>query len=454
MRVFNLRNGESHAELYRAFAARLSPADDADGEATARAILRDVKSRGDAAVLEYTRRFDCADAAALRVPESAIDEAVARVSGTPLWDAMTLAAQRIRAFHERQKRESWLTLSEPGETLGQIIRPLGRVGVYAPGGAAAYPSTVLMAAIPAAVAGVREVALATPPGRNGLPPDATLAAARIAGVSEVYAMGGAQAVAAFAFGTASVPAVVKIVGPGNRFVNAAKRLLFGTVGIDMLAGPSEVAVLADDSASPEIVARELIAQTEHDPLNSALLATPSERVARETQTEIEKQLVELPRAGIVRAALRENGYIALTDTLDEAIAAINAYAPEHLHLLVREPWTVVPRIENAGAILIGDASSAALGDYLAGPCHTLPTAGSARFSSPLNVDDFTKKTSVIALGTDVARRLAPAAIVLAEAEGFAAHAASARQVLSDAKEGTGQGVQQTGNKMFPSFVSH
>ena len=438
MRVFNLRGGASDALLRAAFAARLSPASDADGEATVRAILHAVKERGDAAVLDYTRQFDYADAATVRVPDAAIAGAVSRISGTPLWDALTLAANRIRAFHEKQRRESWVTLSDPGETLGQIVRPLRRVGVYVPGGTAAYPSTVLMAAIPASVAGVPSIALATPPGRNGLPPDATLAATHIAGVSEVYAMGGAQAVAAFAFGTESVAAVMKIVGPGNRFVNAAKRLLYGTVGIDMLAGPSEVAVLADEAASPETVAREILAQTEHDPLNSALLATPSETLARDTILEIENQLRGLPRAGIIRNALRDFGYIVLTDTLDAGVAVVNNYAPEHLHLLVREPWAVVPAIENAGAILIGAASAAALGDYVAGPCHTLPTAGASRFSSPLNVDDFVKKTNIIALGESVAWQLAPAAVIIAEAEGLAAHAASAQHVLNAMNAGTEQ----------------
>ncbi len=431
MRFYDLRGGADTAPLLAAFAGRVSPSRDADGESVVRAILDAVRVGGDKAVLEYTRRFDYAGATALRVPDEAVEAATRRVKGTPLWDAMLFAADRIRSFHEKHRRESWMTLGTPGETLGQIIRPLSRVGVYVPGGTASYPSTVLMGAIPARVAGVPSVVVATPPNREtGLPPDATLAAARVAGVSEVYAMGGAQAIAALAFGTESVAPVVKIVGPGNRFVNLAKRLVFGVVGIDMLAGPSEVGVLADDTASPITVALEIITQTEHDPLNSALVVTTSPALAAALPAEVERQLADLPRAAIVSAALGDFGYIALVDTMEEAVSIINAYAPEHLHLLTRNSWGLIPLIENAGAILVGAESAAALGDYVAGPCHTLPTAGSARFSSPLNVDDFVKKTSVIALGGSAARALAPAAVAFAEAEGLEAHARSARHVLN------------------------
>lgn len=430
MRLYDLRNGANQATLRTAFADRLSPADDEGGEAIVRTILSDVKKGGDNAVLELTRRFDYPQATTLRVSDTAIESAVRRVENTPLWEAMTLAANRIRHFHEKHKRESWLTLSTPGETLGQVIRPLSRVGVYVPGGTAAYPSTVLMAAIPAKVAGVPSIALATPPNREtGLPPDATLAAAYIAGVTEIYAMGGAQAVGALAFGTETVAPVVKIVGPGNRFVNIAKRLVYGIVGIDMLAGPSEVGIIADETASAETVAIEIIAQTEHDPLNSAFLVTTSPVLAEAVERAIHQQLADLPRADTVRTALKNFGYIALVDTLSDAVIAMNAYAPEHLHLLVQTPWQVVPGIENAGAILIGEHSTAALGDYVAGPCHTLPTAGSSRFSSPLNIDDFTKKTNIIAFDNAVATSLAGAAVTFAEAEGLEAHARSARHVL-------------------------
>ncbi|MBC8141503.1 MAG: histidinol dehydrogenase [Armatimonadetes bacterium] len=433
MLYFDLRDPAQESALRAAFAARVSSAHDAEGEATVRAILDAVRTEGDPAVIRYTRRFDCAEAVALRVPASAITDAANRVREMPLWDALQVAAGRIRSFHERGKRESWLTLDTPGETLGQMVRPLSRVGVYVPGGTAAYPSTVLMATIPAQVAGVPSIALATPPGKNGLPPDATLAAAQIAGVSEVYAMGGAQAVAALAFGTESVASVVKIVGPGNRFVNLAKRLLFGTVGIDMLAGPSEVGVLCDDTANVVSIATEIIAQTEHDPLNSALVVSTSQAIADALPAEIERQLSDLPRAEVVRAALTKFGYLVFAPDLPDAIAVINDYAPEHLHVYLHDPWRAVPMIENAGAILIGEASTAALGDYVAGPCHTLPTAGNARFSSPLHVDDFQKKTSIIALGSAVAAELAPAALSIATFEGLEAHARSARHVLMNAK---------------------
>lgn len=433
MLYFDLRDPVQLPALRAAFASRVSSAYDAGGEATVRAILDAVRTGGDAAVLSYTRRFDYEGATMLCVPVSAINDAADRVRQTPLWDALQVAAGRIRSFHERGKRESWLTLDTPGETLGQMVRPLSRVGVYVPGGTAAYPSTVLMATIPAQVAGVPSVVMATPPGKNGIPPDATLAAAQIAGVSEVYAMGGAQAIAALAFGTESIAPVVKIVGPGNRFVNLAKRLLFGTVGIDMLAGPSEVGVLCDDTANVATVAAEIIAQTEHDPLNSALVVTTAPTIVDALPAEIERQLSDLPRAEIVRAALEKFGYLVLTDNLPDAIAAINDYAPEHLHVYLREPWQAVPLIENAGAILIGESSTAALGDYVAGPCHTLPTAGNARFSSPLHVDDFQKKTSIVALGETVAAKLAPAALTIATFEGLEAHARSARHVLISEK---------------------
>ncbi|MBC8138818.1 MAG: histidinol dehydrogenase [Fibrella sp.] len=432
MRLYDLRNGADPTPLRNAFSDRISPTDDEAGEGVVRTILSDVRRGGDDAVLELTRRFDYAGATTLRVSHEAVETAVRRVENTPLWEAMGFAANRVRSFHEKHRRESWLTLSTPGETLGQVIRPLSRVGVYVPGGTAAYPSTVLMAAIPARVAGVPFIALATPPNKEtGLPPDATLAAAHIAGVSEIYAMGGAQAIAALAYGTETVPPVVKIVGPGNRYVNLAKRLLYGVVGIDMLAGPSEVGIIADDTASVKTVAIEVIAQTEHDPLNSALLVTTSFALATAVQSEIKQQLTDLPRAGIVRSALENSGYIAIVDTISEAIAIMNVYSPEHLHLLVENPWQVVNGIENAGAILIGEDSAAAIGDYVAGPCHTLPTAGSARYSSPLHVDDFTKKTSIIALNKTVARSLASAAVSFAEAEGLEAHARSARHVLED-----------------------
>lgn len=425
MRLLDFRAGMTLPEARALFDSRFADIQD-DAEATVRAILSDVKHRGDTAVLEYTQKWDYAAATTLRVPDEAIAAAVERIQQTPLWDAMQKSAKRIADFHQRQLRESWITLGTAGETLGQKITPLKRVGIYIPGGAAAYPSTVLMVGIPATVAGVKEIALTTPPSKEtGLPPDGTLAAAFLAGITEVYAVGGAQAIGALAYGTSSVPRVDKIVGPGNVYVNLAKRQVFGTVGIDMLAGPSEVAILADGTVDAETAARELICQTEHDPLNSALVATSDAAHLAAIQAAVERQLTDLPRAEVVRRALAERSFAAITTTLDEAIALVNAYAPEHLHVLCADPWSLVSRIENAGAILLGPHSNAALGDYAAGPSHTLPTAGCARFASPLNVDDFLKKSSLIHFDAPTAHALAEIATTFGRYEGLEGHARAA-----------------------------
>ena len=407
------------------FDTRFSDIQDS-AEQTVREILAAVKTDGDTAALAYTQKFDYPQAHSLRVPDDAIAAATKRIQATPLWAAMEKSAARIADFHRRQLKESWVTLGSAGELLGQKISPLRRVGIYIPGGAAAYPSTVLMVGVPARVAGVREIALTTPPSKEtGLPPDGTLAAAALAGITEIYAIGGAQAIGALAYGTKSIPRVDKIVGPGNVYVNLAKRQVFGTVGIDMLAGPSEVGVLVDHTTDPETAARELICQTEHDPLNSALLASSSEPIAEAILAAIERQLRDLPRADIVRKALAERSFLALTEDLDQAITVINAYAPEHLHVLCTEPWTVLPRIENAGAILLGPHSNAALGDYVAGPSHTLPTAGCARFASPLNVDDFLKKSSILHFDQETAKSLAEVAQIFGRYEGLEGHARAA-----------------------------
>ena len=425
MRFFETRNTLIE-ELRRAFEGRLAGAS-AAVEGTVREILEDVQRRGDAAVLDYSRRWDFARAETLRVPTEAIEDAAARVRATDLWPVLERSAARIREFHERQKRQSWMDTSRPGEILGQIIRPLKRVGVYVPGGTAAYPSTVLMAAIPAKTAGVPQIALATPPdAETGLPPDATLAACVAAGVTEVYAMGGAQAIAAFAFGTESIPRIDKIVGPGNVYVNLAKKLVYGTVGIDMLAGPSEVAILADADADPESAAADILTQCEHDKNASALIVSPSREFLDAVQAQIERHLETLPRAEIARAAIQNNGFAVLTETLEQAAEIVSLYAPEHLHLDVRDNWAILGLIENAGAILLGPHSSAPLGDYMAGPSHTLPTAGNARFASPLNVDDFVKKTSLLSFSADAARPLAEDAARFAEFEGLEGHARRAR----------------------------
>lgn len=428
MRRIDLRRGEETLEsLRRRFLDRMETENEG-AEAAVREILAAVRTRGDAAALEYTRRFDCPDAHGLRVPDAAIEKAVARVQETPLWDAMHVARERIRRFHERQRRESWFDTSRPGEIIGQRIVPLQRVGIYIPGGAAAYPSTVLMVAVPARVAGVASLALATPPWKeSGLPPDGTLAAARLAGVDEVYAVGGAQAIGALAFGTQSVPAVEKIVGPGNVYANLAKKMVYGAVGIDLLAGPSEVAILADETANPITLAADLVCQTEHTPNNAALVATPSPALAASLLSAVERQLADLPRAAIVRQSLAEQGYLVLTRDLEEAVAVVNAYAPEHLHVDVADPWALLPALQNAGAVLIGPHSGAAHGDYVAGPSHTLPTGACARFASPLHVDDFVKKQSVIYLSAAAAADLSDAATAFAQYEGLEGHARAARQ---------------------------
>lgn len=425
MRLFDTQQDSLDA-LAVVFARRSAPAEARAVQESVQAILGDVRARGDAAVLDYTRRWDCPAASTLRVAGDEIEAAKARVQQTPLWPVLEVAAARIRSFHEKHKRQSWMDVSAPGEMLGQIIRPLARVGVYVPGGTAAYPSTVLMAAIPARVAGVDTIVVATPPGRDGRVPDATLAACQVAGVTEVYAMGGAQAIGALAYGTETIPPMDKIVGPGNLYVNLAKRLVYGVVGIDLLAGPSEVGILADEAADPGAAAADVLAQCEHDAHCSALIATPSEAFARAVVREIDEQIATLPARGeIVRAALASNGFLVRTQSLDEAAGVMSRYAPEHLHLLVREPWGLLARIENAGAILIGAHTSAPLGDYVLGPSHTLPTAGCARFSSPLNIDDFMKKTSVAFVDAAAAARLAPLAAVFANVEGLPAHARAA-----------------------------
>jgi histidinol dehydrogenase len=422
LRFYDTRETALNA-LETVFSSRLTAASEA-AEASVREILTNVRERGDSAVLDYTRRWDYPQAEILRVPLEAVEAATRRVrQDADVWSALNLAADRIRAFHEKQKRQSWFDVtSVPGETLGQIIRPLARVGVYVPGGTAAYPSTVLMTTIPAFVAGVRSVALVTPPQADtGLPPDGTLAAAHLAGVTEIYGVGGAQAVGALAYGTDSIPRVDKIVGPGNVFVNLAKRLVYGTVGIDMLAGPSEIAILADDSADPETAAADILAQVEHDALTSAVIATPSRAFADAVAAALLRQIDTLPRADIARRALQSHGYLVLTRSLEEAAAVISLYAPEHLHVDVAEPWEILGSIENAGAILLGPHTSASHGDYIAGPSHTLPTAGCARFASPLSVDDFLKRTSLLYLGKEASARLAPSAARFAALEGLEGH---------------------------------
>ena len=423
MRFFDTRT-HSLPFLQTVFDARLTGAN-AEAETVVRTILDDVQKNGDTAVLNYTRRFDFASAETLRVPEEEIDKATRRVQATDLWPVLVAAHQRIADFHRAQIRQSWMQTGSDGAILGQLLRPLQRVGVYVPGGTAAYPSTVLMAGTPAKVAGVPEIVLCSPPQREtGLPPDATLAAAHLAGATEVYAVGGAQAVGAMAYGTETLARVDKIVGPGNVYVNLAKKMVYGVVGIDMLAGPSEVAVLADETADPAHAAREIMAQCEHDVLTVALVVSPSQAFLRGVQAEWERVAPTLPRAEILAASWK-NACFVLAQNLSDAAEVVNAFAPEHLHILTQDNWGLVGKIRNAGAILLGPYSSAPLGDYLAGPSHTLPTAGCARFASPLNTDDFIKKTSLLSFPEAAAAPLAPLVEIFSRAEGLEAHALAA-----------------------------
>lgn len=400
------------------FGEPLTPA-----QAVAR-ILADVRMGGDAALRRWSQQLDGWTASDFRVPPTELQTAHARLS-PDLREALHIAAERIEAFHRRQPLTSWIT-QDLGGTLGQLVRPLRRIGIYVPGGSAPLPSTVLMSAIPARVAGVREIVLVTPPQRGrDHPADVILAAATIAGVSEVYVLGGAQAIAALAYGTESIPRVDKIVGPGNLFVTLAKQQVFGVVGIDGLAGPTETVVIADDTANPEWVAADLLAQAEHDVLAAAILLTPSETLARRVQQEVARQAAQLPRQDILALSLVGRSGIVLTRDLEEAVALSNAYAPEHLNLVVTDPWRWVEKIEAAGGIFVGEHSYEVLGDYAAGPSHVMPTGGSARFASPLNVWDFVRLISLVALDPRIATEVGRVSAQLARAEGLEAHAHAA-----------------------------
>jgi histidinol dehydrogenase len=396
--------------------------EDLSAEDVVRRILDDVRTHGDEALRKYTRAFDRAEVDELRVSEAQLDAAVHRV-GTRVMDALETAARRIRAFHEQARRRSWLEHTPTGGALGQLIRPLERVAVYAPGGRAPYPSSVLMAAIPARVANVNEVVLASPPGGpGGEVSDVLLAAARVANIDAVYRVGGAQAIAALAYGTRSLPRVDKIVGPGNLFVVLAKRMVFGQVGIEALPGPTECLVVADESANPAWVAADLLAQAEHDPLACSLLITSDAALADAVDVEVAGQVRTLPRRAIVEESLAHRGGIVETCDLEEAIDLANAFAGEHLCLAVRDPWAWLGKVRHAGGVFLGELNAEAIGDYTAGPSHIMPTGGTARFSSPVNVDDFLKVISVFGLSAEDLREAGPPAVVLARAESLEAHA--------------------------------
>ena len=395
-----------------------------DVSAVVREILATVRDQGDKALYDYCEKFDHVALPSLEVSQAEKDEAMQAVDPAFL-EILRMAAENIRAFHRQQVRTSFILTDRPGVVMGQKIMPIEKVGLYVPGGTAAYPSTVLMDAIPAKIAGCREIVIVTPPGKDGKVPAAILAAAQIAGVDRVFKVGGAQAVAALAYGTKTLPKVDKIVGPGNAFVAEAKRQVFGLVAIDMIAGPSEILVLADGSCDAKVVAADLLSQAEHDKMASAVLVTDSEALAEAVAQEIERQLKTLPREEIARASIDNNGKIIVTGDLAAAIDVANALAPEHLELCVEQPFDYLDRITNAGSIFLGKNCPEALGDYLAGPNHTLPTSGTARFSSPLSVDDFVKKSQYTYFTRDALGQVAEQIAAFARQEGLEAHARSA-----------------------------
>lgn len=386
-------------------------------------IIANVRENGDAALRDYTQRFDGVAVDAFRVPQSDIDAAREKIDPTTA-KALEQAAAQIREFHERQLQQSWFSVREDGALVGAKVSPLDSVGIYVPGGRALYPSTVLMNALPASVAGVERIACVTPPSKDGSVDAAILEACRLSGVTEVYTVGGAQAIAALAYGTESIAPVAKITGPGNAYVAAAKKIVSGDVGIDMIAGPSEVCVVADDTADPSLVAIDLMAQAEHDPLAACYLVTFSEGYANEVERMIKVHMASSTRAEITAASLADQGLVVVCDTLDQAFTAVNIIAPEHLELHIHHAIDSLGAVKNAGAIFLGEWTPEAVGDYAAGPNHTLPTGGTAKYASPLSVDDFIKKSSVIQYSPQALGRDADIVMAIARHEGLWAHARS------------------------------
>ena len=401
--------------------ARVTPTVDVAGIVAD--ILYDVRKKGDKAVLAYCAKFDKAELDTLEVSKQEIAEAIDAVEPEFL-EILKEAAANIRAFHSRQVRNSFVLADRPGIVLGQKVTPIEKVGVYVPGGTAAYPSTVLMDTIPAKIAGCPQIVMVTPPGRDGKVSPAILAAASIAGVDRIFKVGGAQAIAALAYGTESIPKVDKIVGPGNAFVAEAKKQVFGMVSIDMIAGPSEILVIADGKSNPVHVAADLLSQAEHDKLASAVLVTDSEKLANAVSEELERQLPKLPREEIARASIDNNGKIIVAENLMQGIEIANEIAPEHLELVVDAPFAYLDAVKNAGSIFMGRSCPEALGDYFAGPNHTLPTSGTARFSSPLSVDDFVKKSQFSYYTAGALASVADKIAAFAEKEGLRAHGRS------------------------------
>jgi histidinol dehydrogenase len=393
-------------------------------------ILQTVKQEGDEAIFTYTEKFDGVSLNSLEVTKEEIDEAVSSLDQEMI-EIISEAAANIREYHEKQKRQSWFFTREDGTMLGQKVTPLDSVGVYVPGGTAAYPSSVLMGVIPAVVAGVEEIVLVSPPGKDGKLPAAVLSAASIAGVKRMFKIGGAQAIGALAYGTETIPKIDKIVGPGNIFVALAKREVFGVCDIDMIAGPSEIAVLADETANAKFIAADLLSQAEHDPRSAAFLVTTSNDLAEKVANEVESQLNDLPRKDIAAQAIKDYGSIYVVNSLAEGAEIINRIAPEHLEIMTKDPMSLLGKIKHAGAIFLGEYSSEPVGDYFAGSNHVLPTSGTARFSSPLNVDDFTKKSSVIRYSEQAIKENGHKISAFARLEGLEAHARAIDYRLED-----------------------
>ncbi len=425
MRIIKL-NEQSRANILADLLKR-DPNNYSAYEDTVQAIVDDVRARGDEALFEYTKKFDGAELSAdnIRVTQAEIQEALSQVDPN-LLAVMKKSMKNIREYHEKQKQYSWFDSKPNGTILGQKVTALSSVGVYVPGGKAAYPSSVLMNIIPAEVAGVEKIVMVTPPGKDGKVNPVTLIAAHLAGATEVYKVGGAQAIAALAFGTKSIPRVNKIVGPGNIFVALAKKAVYGHVSIDSIAGPSEILVLADETANPRFVAADLLSQAEHDELASAILVTTSMELAEKVSAEAESFVQKLSRKAILEKSLENYGYILVADSMEDAIETANAIASEHLEIVTKNPFEVMTKIQNAGAIFMGEYSSEPLGDYFAGPNHVLPTNGTAKFFSPLGVDDFIKKSSIIYYSREALEAVHTDIESFAEAEHLTAHANSVR----------------------------
>ena len=413
--------------------------DTSEAEEAVKAIIDDIRKHGDKALLKYTERFDKVRFANMRDALCTRQEIERALKNIPKRDSdiIKLAAKRIRAFHKKQLPKSWSFKEKDGTLLGQKVTPLERVGIYVPGGKAVYPSTVLMNAIPAKVAGVKEIIMATPPSKNGIN-SYVLAAAKIAGVDKIYKVGGAQAVAAMAYGTESIPKVDKIVGPGNIYVATAKRLVFGVVDIDMVAGPSEILIINDGTGAPSWIAADLLSQAEHDELASGILLTTSTKMAEAVAREVEKQLRELKREAIARVSIERYGAIIITKNLAEAADIANRIAPEHLELFVKKPFELLKKIKNAGAIFLGPNTPEPIGDYMAGPNHTLPTGGTARFSSPLGTEDFIKRSNVLSFSKKGVEKLGKSVVRFTEMEGLGAHGRSVVIRIRAAKQGKRQ----------------